>query len=141
MASSHWKWTDWLKALPQLWGDADHAEEFGEVADLHAGGDAADVVDDEADGVDGAAADVLGIVVGGEEELADVERHVYLGGELDEAVDVGGGEGIFEGDVAELVEFAANFEGLAAVVDADGVEHEDEVVADGLADGFADFNV
>ena len=85
-------------------GDAGHAEALGQVADLHAGGDAADVINHEADGVDRAAPNVLGVVVNGEEEFADVEGHIDLGGEFDEAVDVGGGQGVFEADVAELVE-------------------------------------
>jgi len=90
------------------------------VADLHAAGDAADVVDDEADGIDGAAADVLGIVVGEKRNSPTWSGTSTLEWSSTRPSMSVVGQRVFEGDVAELVEFASDLERLAAVVDADG---------------------
>src|SRR5208337_4493241 len=74
---------------------AHHVEALGHARDFHAAGDAADVIDDEADLVERATEHVWDVIVGRGHEFAHDNRHVQSGGQLDQAVDVFGGQRVF----------------------------------------------
>src|SRR6185369_2867107 len=71
-----------------------HAKTFRQTADLHAAADPTDIVYDEPNAIDGAATNVLTVIVRREDELANGDGYVESRRQSHEAIDVAGGNRI-----------------------------------------------
>ena len=105
-----------LQSVAPVVRHAFHAETLRQVRDLHTARNAPHVIDEEPHDVNRPPADILGIVVNGKEELADVKRHIHGARQFRQAVNIGGGQGVFEGNEMQLVEQTPDRQGLAPSV-------------------------
>src|SRR5208283_1702612 len=80
---------------------AQHAETLRQLGDFHAAGDPAQVIDNEPYFVERSEADVLGVIVRRENELAHGNGNIQSLDQLGEALHIVGGQTIFVGDVVQ----------------------------------------
>ena len=101
---------------------AGHAEGIGELRNAERTADAADVVGDQAHDVHRTMADVIGVVRDRVEKLADFDGHIQFLAQLDQPVDIGRGDRVFERYKAVFLERMPDLQCFKDVVALHGIE-------------------